>query len=123
MNHKMKQACPVSNKPKSTIVAMQSTYYNANEWLHIKPDKHIMDRITISITKCPSLHFLQMRIHLIITWVIVTSYKFQIDAVLRLNITFLHFELVKPEKVDVINGNTCKRHPKRTSFPYSCFEV
>ena len=77
MHHKMKQACPVSNKPKSTIVAMQSTYYNANEWLHIKPDKHIMGRITISITKCPRLHILQMRIYPSITWVTVTRYKFQ----------------------------------------------
>ena len=77
----------------------------------------------ISITKCPKLHFLLMRIYVIITWVSVTSYKFQIDTILRLNITFLHFELAKPEKVEVINGNNCKRHPKRTLTYYSCFEV
>ena len=115
MHLKLKNACPVSNKSEITTPPNQGVFYRENEMAEIKPDKHVIGRIIISTTRCPKLLFLWPRLNLH-SWIIVTSYKFQIDTVLKLNVTFLDLELLKPEKVEVINGNTCKNIQKNLSL-------
>ena len=90
MHYKMKKDCPVSDKLKPTNKPSRGIYYKEKDLADIKPDKHIIGRITISTAKSPKLLFLQPT--LLGSWVTVTSYKFQIDTVLRLNVTILHLE-------------------------------
>ena len=124
LHHKMKKACPVSDKSKTTYTPARITHYIeklfTNDLADIKPDKFIIGRIIISTAKCPKMLFLKDHFG---SLMIVTSYIFQIDTVLRLNVTILHLELLNPEKVEVINGNKCNIHPKWIQISRNCFGV
>ena len=53
-----------------------------------------------------------------------TTYKFHIDKSLRVNVTFVYFELTTSEKVELLNGNRCLRILKYISFIFqNCFQV
>ena len=57
MHYKMKKDCPVSDKLKPTNKPSRGIYYKEKGLADIKPDKHIIGRITISTAKCPKLLF------------------------------------------------------------------
>ena len=86
----IKKSCPASNK--SRISMLPVTTFQQEQVVDVKPDKIIVGIITISTTKCPMLLdlWLSVQNQQIIT---ETIYKFQMDPVLRLNITLLHIEL------------------------------
>ena len=97
MNHKMNNSCPASNKLSLHRKTEEMITLN-KKVAGIKPDKLIIGRIIISKARCPKI--LDLWLSVKIPKMTASIYKFQMDTVLRLNVTFVYFELLKPKKIE-----------------------
>ena len=122
LKYKMKMFCPAPYKSVFNINHLPAIFIKEKQEADIKPDKQIIALITISTTKCPKL--LDLWLNVKNPQLILTIYKFEIEPVLRLNVTFLHFELEKLGIVMVINGNSCSiTNMLALDYDLQCFKA
>ena len=103
----MTMSCPINKKIQVAKIPTLGSIFNQEDIAYEKPDELIIGRITISMTKCPKMLYLwHIRKTKTSKLATITTYRFQTDTILRLNITFLHFELGKTELVWVIHAKS-----------------
>ena len=102
MHHKMKKASPASNQSKKIRDPKQGINYKEMILYILNQINILLVELLCQQQSVQSSFFLWTKAGQTTLTMAVTSYKFKIDRVFRLNVTFLHLELLKPEKVEVI---------------------
>ena len=104
MKAKMENVCPVDQQMHSSIFLYSSiiTFLEIlKQVAKVKPDKHIIGRMTISTKLCDIFDKCSLKAYRSGTRNI--TYIFHTDKSLRTNVTFVHFHLISGEKFELIN--------------------
>ena len=123
--HKMKERCPAYHKfVDEDSLPDKFSESGISQARYIKQlVKYIIGQIIISVEACPLFGYFWLKNSNEDYYTMIVQYIFKTDAALRVNVTFLQFELTQLEEVQIRNGGLCPHFFDVKVQYYECFEV